>query len=83
MWVADITYLPTCEGNSCVSLITDAYSRKIVGYSVDDNMQISEVKLAFIGALKKRRSKGSLSIIQIEVPNTAQRNTKIYMLSTI
>ncbi len=60
LWVADITYLPTCEGNSCVSLITDAYSRKIVGYSVDDNMQISEVKLAFIGALKKRRSKGSL-----------------------
>ncbi|MGR4992330.1 transposase, partial [Vibrio rotiferianus] len=46
--------------NSYVSLITDAYSRKIVGYSVDDNMQTSAVKQAFIGALKKRRSKGSL-----------------------
>ncbi|WP_284186161.1 IS3 family transposase, partial [Vibrio hyugaensis] len=60
LWVADITYLPTYEGNSYVSLITDAYSRKIVGYSVDDNMQTSVVKQAFIGALKKRRSKGSL-----------------------
>ncbi len=60
LWVADITYLPTCEGNSYVSLITDAYSRKIVGYSVGDNMQTNEVKQAFIGALKKRRSKGSL-----------------------
>ena len=60
MWVADITYLPTYEGNSYVSLITDAYSRKIVDYSVDDNMQMSAVKQAFIRALRKRRSKGSL-----------------------
>ncbi len=31
VWVADITYLPTRSGMSYVSLVTDAYSRKIVG----------------------------------------------------
>jgi len=60
LWVADITYLPTYEGNSYVSLITDAYSRKIVGYSVDDNMQTKAVKQAFIRALKERRNQDSL-----------------------
>ncbi|EHU4841469.1 DDE-type integrase/transposase/recombinase, partial [Vibrio parahaemolyticus] len=39
LWVADITYLPTLDGESYVSLVTDAYSRKIVGYYVDDNMK--------------------------------------------
>ena len=60
LWVADITYLPTYEGNSYVSLITDAYSRKIVGYSVDDNMQTKAVKQAFIRALRERRNHDSL-----------------------
>ncbi|NGZ14161.1 transposase family protein [Vibrio aestuarianus] len=54
------TYLPTYEGNSYVSLTTDAYSRKIVGYSVDDNMQTKAVKQAFISALRKRRNQDTL-----------------------
>jgi putative transposase len=32
LWVADITYIKTLEGYSYLSLITDAFSRKIVGY---------------------------------------------------
>jgi putative transposase len=31
IWVSDITYLRTEEGYSYLSLITDAYSRKIIG----------------------------------------------------
>ncbi len=46
LWVADITYLPTKAGESYLSLITDAYSRKIVGYHVDDNMRTASVKKA-------------------------------------
>jgi putative transposase len=38
LWVADITYLETEEGFLYISLITDAYSRKIVGYHVADNL---------------------------------------------
>ncbi len=34
LWVADITYLATRAGNTYLSLITDAYSRKIVAESV-------------------------------------------------
>ena len=31
VWVADITYLPTADKFVYLSLVTDAYSRKIVG----------------------------------------------------
>jgi len=32
LWVSDLTYIKTLEGFSYLSLITDAFSRKIVGY---------------------------------------------------
>ncbi|MFJ1330884.1 hypothetical protein [Capnocytophaga canimorsus] len=32
LWVADITYLGNRENPAYLSLITDAYSKKIVGY---------------------------------------------------
>lgn len=38
-WVADITYFPTKDGTSYISLITDAFLRKIVGYDVSDNLK--------------------------------------------
>jgi len=60
LWVADITYLPTVSGNSYLSLVTDAYSRKIVGYHVDDNMRVESVKQAFYNALRQRETKNSL-----------------------
>lgn len=58
LWVADITYLATRAGNTYLSLITDAYSRKIVGYHLDDNMKTQAVKSAFLKALKKRQYEG-------------------------
>ena len=60
LWVADITYLPTQGGESYVSLITGAYSRKIVGYQVDDNMRTQSVKQAFTRALKQKSTKEKL-----------------------
>lgn len=33
LWISDITYIRTLHGFSYLSLITDAYSRMIVGYS--------------------------------------------------
>ncbi|RJG50507.1 IS3 family transposase [Motilimonas pumila] len=56
LWVADITYLPTRQGEAYLSLVTDAYSRKIVGYHVDDNMKTHTIKQAFIRALKRRKT---------------------------
>jgi transposase InsO family protein len=38
IWVADITYYKTASGFVYISFITDAYSRKIVGYHVADTL---------------------------------------------
>ena len=39
LWVSDITYLPVAKGYAYLSLITDAYSRKIVGYCLRKDLQ--------------------------------------------
>ena len=39
IWVSDITYIETEEGVCYLSLITDAYSRKIVGWSVGPTLE--------------------------------------------
>ena len=56
VWVADMTYLPTHTHNTYLSLVTDAYSRKIVGYHVDEHMQTSAVGKALKMAISARRS---------------------------
>lgn len=56
VWVADITYLPTQVGTSYLSLVTDAYSRKIVGHHVHDTLHADEVAKALRMAVKERRS---------------------------
>ncbi|AXS79271.1 IS3 family transposase [Dechloromonas sp. HYN0024] len=60
VWVADITYLPTRERCAYLSLITDAYSRKIVGYHVHDSLHTAEVSQALKMALKGRRGNQAL-----------------------
>ena len=39
LWVSDLTYLRTQEGFLYLALITDRYSRKIVGEHVGDNLE--------------------------------------------
>jgi len=39
VWVADITYIRTEEGFLYLSLITDMFSRKIVGFDVGDSLE--------------------------------------------
>jgi len=39
LWVADITYIPLTKGFLYLSLITDAYSHKIMGYAIADNLE--------------------------------------------
>ena len=54
VWVADITYLPTRSGMSYVSLVTDAYSRKIVGHHVHESLRSEDVEQALRKALRQR-----------------------------
>ena len=39
LWVSDITYIKTQEGTCYVNMVTDAYSKKIMGYAISDNME--------------------------------------------
>lgn len=55
LWVSDITYIKAKEGNLYLSMVTDAYSRKIMGYSIADNMEANTVAMSLKMALKQRR----------------------------
>lgn len=52
LWVSDITYLETTEGYVYLFLITDAYSKKIVGYHTSDNLEADNAVAALKMALK-------------------------------
>lgn len=39
IWVSDITYIRCKAGFAYLSLVTDAYSRKIVGYNLSPNLK--------------------------------------------
>jgi len=60
VFVSDITYIKSRERTHYLSLVTDAYSRKIVGYQLSDDMSAENVVKAFNMAVKKRTSKGTL-----------------------
>lgn len=59
-FVSDITYLETDEGVHYLSLVTDAYSRKIMGYEVSDNMRAETVVKALRQAAKQRQTQRPL-----------------------
>jgi putative transposase len=53
IWVSDITYYKTTNGFVYISFITDAYSRKIVGYHVADSLEAIHTIKALEMALKQ------------------------------
>jgi transposase InsO family protein len=52
VWASDITYVRTEKGFAYLSLITDMYSRKIVGWSLSENLSIEGSLSALKTALK-------------------------------
>lgn len=55
LWVSDITYIQTEQGHNYLSLITDAYSKKIMGYELLDNLSTEGPLKALENALKNRK----------------------------
>jgi len=53
LWVSDITYIETGEGFTYLFLITDAYSRKIIGWSVADTLEAKHAIIALYMALSQ------------------------------
>jgi putative transposase len=55
LWVADITYVPTWQGFIYLAVVLDVFSRKIVGWSMDEQMPAGLVTAALDMALHARR----------------------------
>ena len=39
LWVADITYVRLAEGFVYLAVVVDAFSRKVVGWALDDHLE--------------------------------------------
>jgi transposase InsO family protein len=56
LWVSDITYLTLCESDAFLSLVTDAYSRKIIGFHVSKSLKaegtVQALEMAVAGRKK-------------------------------
>jgi putative transposase len=53
VWVSDITYIRLIKGFCYLALITDAYSRKIVGYDLSDTLELAGCLKALNRALRQ------------------------------
>lgn len=60
LWVADITYLPTWEGWLYLAAVQDAFSRRIVGWSMADHMRAELVVDALQMGVARRRPEAGL-----------------------
>ena len=60
LWVSDITYLRISSGFGYLSIITDAYSHKIVGYRLHPTLHSQGAIDALLMAAKDVQRKGSL-----------------------
>lgn len=54
VWVSDITYVKLQNDYAYLALVTDAYSKKIVGFNIDTHMRTELVIKALQMALKQR-----------------------------
>ena len=59
-FVSDITYVETDEGVHYLSLVTDAYSRKIMGHEVSNDMRAESVVKALRRAARQRKTRRPL-----------------------
>lgn len=55
LWVSDITYIRTLQGFNYLSLITDAYSRKIMGYALCETLEAIGPTQALVMAVEERQ----------------------------
>jgi transposase InsO family protein len=56
VWASDITYIRTVKGFCYLALITDMYSRKIVGYDLSDSLELKGCVRALNKAIYQAKS---------------------------
>jgi transposase InsO family protein len=59
-WVSDITYIKTNSGWQYLTIILDLWDRKIIGWSIGNNLSTVQVCNALIMAILNRTSKANL-----------------------
>jgi putative transposase len=57
LWVADFTFIPTFSGFLYLAIVLDVYSRKIVGWAMENHMRTELVLAAIDMAIMMRRPK--------------------------
>lgn len=60
LWVADITYIPTWAGFVYLAIVLDVWSRKIVGWAMENHLKTELVLAALNTALTQRRPPASV-----------------------
>lgn len=60
LFVSDITYVKSRQRTHYLSLISDAYSRRIMGYQLSDDLSADNMVRALVMALKNRKSRKAL-----------------------
>ncbi|WP_302850278.1 IS3 family transposase [Polaribacter sp. AHE13PA] len=55
LWVSDITYIKTEKGHNYLAFVTDAYSKQIMGYKLDNHMRTSLCTDVLAMAIKNRK----------------------------
>ena len=60
IYVGDITYIPTKEGWLYLAVVIDIYSRRVVGWSMDERMKTSLTNDALFMAIKRREPQKGL-----------------------
>jgi transposase InsO family protein len=64
LWVTDLTYVPLADGRFCyTALVTDAFSRAIVGWQVSDSLHTELALDALEMALATRSDKLSAALV--------------------
>jgi len=88
VWVADLTYLATLEGFVYLALITDAYSRQIVGYQLSDSLaaegcikalRMAQRQLPAKQQVTHHSDRGSQYCSQAYQAQLARRDTRVSM----
>jgi transposase InsO family protein len=54
LWLTDISYIPTTQGFLYIAAIMDAFSRRVIGYAIDDHMRVDLCESALAMALRNR-----------------------------
>jgi putative transposase len=77
LWVTDLAYVWTQQGWLYLCVFLDVYSRKVVGFSIEDSMETKMVNAGLRMALRRRQKRMALSFTRIRGSSMRAGNSGI------